>query len=43
MKYLTFKGMTVLMVALLPIVLKFKLKKRKIPVAKYPSYLAEAI
>ncbi len=41
MKYLSLKGLAVLAVAIVPIVLKFKLHKKETPVINHPSILVE--
>jgi len=43
MKYLSLKGIVVLAVAIAPIVLKLKLKKKVVTKPQYPSVLAEAV
>jgi hypothetical protein len=43
MKYLSLKGLAVLAVAIVPIVLKFKLHKKDTPVVNTPSILVEAV
>lgn len=43
MKYLSLKGIAVLAVAVVPIVLKFKLHKTEKPAVKGPSILVEAV
>lgn len=43
MKYLSLKGLAVLAVAIVPIVLKFKLHKTEKPEIKGPSILVEAV
>lgn len=43
MKYLSLKGIAVLAVAIVPILLKFKLHKTEKPVVQQPSILVEAV
>lgn len=43
MKYLSLKGIAVLAVAVIPMLLKFKLHKRNTPVVTTPSILVEAV
>ncbi len=43
MKYLSFKGIAVLTMAIIPVILKFKLRKKEKPEVNHPSILVEAV
>lgn len=43
MKYLSFKGIAVLAMAIVPVILQFKLRKKEKPEVNHPSILVEAV